>query len=1179
MLGVNKRKILDTAQKHLQKGALDKALREYNALLEADPRDTNVRLKIGDIHLRQGKPDDAVTAYLKVAEQFAKEGFDAKAVALYKLITKIAPKRLDVYEPLAELYQRLGLTSEAMMALQTAADVFQKEGKKREGLALLRKMATLDPGNTGTRLKIAELLWKEDLKDEALAEYDEVSAELDREGDFEGVVRVERQILELVPDRIDNRVRLARILVELDQLGEAQEELERVTIEQDDSVEGWEQLADVYQRRGNDKVDEAYRKLANLYRERGDDGRAREILQRFVAPEPLDGQTLSGQQPELETPDEGGVSLEAGGPDDPSVLETTGGTSPGGEATPPSLTGSEAAGATSVASSPSDGDSTGFAGQRTGSESTPDLGSSGVGFPRPEGDPAQLMAEAGVYLRYGKTTKAVACLEVILEQEPEHREAMVKLGDVLVESERDRAVDLFCRAAKVAHQEGDGASFAILRGRISELDEQAGSALEALESATPAQASSAEIPEFEIEIDDELELELDADTGAEAHAAAPTSESGDAPLELALEEDAPSLPMPEPPSVGELMGEVSSRQTPSGAETGQAGLSGSSSGEIEIDDLLEDAPPLDLGSDESQSELDVANELSLEEELTDESQFAIGADASLSQSGSAGPTASVAGEGVGEVSISFEPGESPVDAADGGVDVELGSAAQESVDDPAETSRAGAAASGVEASDPVSEANETTQPSFDSAVSSVSPTAVAEDLEEAEFYFQQGLHDDARGILERLLTVVPNHPQVLLRLGEIAEARGEGVEAASAAPTPSEETQSDEMALAFGDASDADDASMPLAASQADGATLADEAAASGTIGAEASGTEGPGRALDDPDAGGVGDAPEAVVASDDGDRDLRDEGSAGDLSSVDIAFDEDATAGAAQLALGADPGETLSNEPLSQDETLPVTGAHVGSHSMPSLETDDGMLSDGSDESFDLAAELSEVFEDEPLVGAGDSTLDASLGGTTREGFQAIFQEFKAGVAETLGAGHLETHYDLGIAYREMGLFDDAINEFRLSMQAPARRLDSLLMLGLCSFELGRYGEAIAHFEQGVAIPDAADSQLVALRFHLGEAYERSGDLERARQHFEQVAATDPDFGDVRDRIANLGQSGEATLGGLTGDTMGPGFETFDDLISSAELDDPDGDGDGGTTSGGTSRPGGRKRRKVSYG
>ena len=54
LAAINKRKVLESAQKNLQKGAVDKALKDYQTLLDADPRDANVRLKVGDLKLRLG---------------------------------------------------------------------------------------------------------------------------------------------------------------------------------------------------------------------------------------------------------------------------------------------------------------------------------------------------------------------------------------------------------------------------------------------------------------------------------------------------------------------------------------------------------------------------------------------------------------------------------------------------------------------------------------------------------------------------------------------------------------------------------------------------------------------------------------------------------------------------------------------------------------------------------------------------------------------------------------------------------------------------------------------------------------------------------------------------------------------------------------------------------------------
>ena len=151
-----------------QKGAKEKALKEYHNLLKRDPRDAKLRLEIGDCNRRWGQIEQAITQYSRVAEQYKDEGFDARSVAVFKQILNLDSKRYSAYVSLSELYQRMGLDSEALSALQTAADAHHQEGNTREALELLRRMATLDPTNTTSRLKVAELLQQEGLDDDAL---------------------------------------------------------------------------------------------------------------------------------------------------------------------------------------------------------------------------------------------------------------------------------------------------------------------------------------------------------------------------------------------------------------------------------------------------------------------------------------------------------------------------------------------------------------------------------------------------------------------------------------------------------------------------------------------------------------------------------------------------------------------------------------------------------------------------------------------------------------------------------------------------------------------------------------------------------------------------------------------------------------------------------------------------
>jgi tetratricopeptide (TPR) repeat protein len=152
-LALNKRKVLDAARKFVHKGAKQKALKEYAKLLKEGSRDAKLLLEVGDAHRRWGQAEEAISHYVRVADQYMQGGFDARAVAVFKQILNLDEKRYDAYVSLAELYQRMGLDSEAVTALQTAADGYHREGEKVQALELLRKMATLDPSNTTSRIK------------------------------------------------------------------------------------------------------------------------------------------------------------------------------------------------------------------------------------------------------------------------------------------------------------------------------------------------------------------------------------------------------------------------------------------------------------------------------------------------------------------------------------------------------------------------------------------------------------------------------------------------------------------------------------------------------------------------------------------------------------------------------------------------------------------------------------------------------------------------------------------------------------------------------------------------------------------------------------------------------------------------------------------------------------------
>jgi tetratricopeptide (TPR) repeat protein len=165
-----KEKLIDKAQKLIQKGYLDKAIVEYRAAADADPRDISIRLRIGDLYVKLNKKADAIKEYTEAARANAQRGFYLKAIAVYKQILKLE-ENLETHNKLAELYLKQRLIADAVGEYSYIVHWYESRGKTNEVLELLKKMADIDPENIGVRLKLADLYQKLSFGKDALAEY------------------------------------------------------------------------------------------------------------------------------------------------------------------------------------------------------------------------------------------------------------------------------------------------------------------------------------------------------------------------------------------------------------------------------------------------------------------------------------------------------------------------------------------------------------------------------------------------------------------------------------------------------------------------------------------------------------------------------------------------------------------------------------------------------------------------------------------------------------------------------------------------------------------------------------------------------------------------------------------------------------------------------------------------
>ncbi|HET7293533.1 MAG TPA: tetratricopeptide repeat protein [Vicinamibacteria bacterium] len=169
----------------------------------------------------------------------------------------------------------------------------------------------------------------------------------------------------------------------------------------------------------------------------------------------------------------------------------------------------------------------------------------------------------------------------------------------------------------------------------------------------------------------------------------------------------------------------------------------------------------------------------------------------------------------------------------------------------------------------------------------------------------------------------------------------------------------------------------------------------------------------------------------------------------------------------------------------------------------------------LDLGAELDSLFGaqaavEEPAPQAGGSSLGDA-------GLEEIFKEFKKGVDKQLGKEDYDTRYNLGIAYKEMGLIDEAIAEFQLAAKDEARLLECASMLGICFMDKGMPKLAMKWFEKGLETPNRRDEEYQALRYDLASAHEAAGDTQQALSLYTELYGQDANFRDVASKLREL--------------------------------------------------------------
>lgn len=225
-------------------------------------------------------------------------------------------------------------------------------------------------------------------------------------------------------------------------------------------------------------------------------------------------------------------------------------------------------------------------------------------------------------------------------------------------------------------------------------------------------------------------------------------------------------------------------------------------------------------------------------------------------------------------------------------------------------------------------------------------------------------------------------------------------------------------------------------------------------------------------------------------------------------------------MDVGGDDGDEADDLPLdpdAEDESAAQPEAPASETAAePAEPTEPAEPAASSTDYVDLG---SMIFGDEP---AEPKTTRFRVqyqepSGDENADFQEMLSQFKDKVSENLDASDVTAHYDLGTAYKEMGLLDEAIAEFQAALRASGEHLPTYEMMGQTFLEMGKNEAAVKSLERALTARTTIEDELVGIYYYLARAYEQLGRNDSAVEFYDRVFSLDINFADVTERLRAL--------------------------------------------------------------
>jgi tetratricopeptide (TPR) repeat protein len=245
-MAFDKAKVLKAAEKFLSQGKINSAIKEYRQIVDNDTDDLTTLNMLGDLYVRAGKKEEAISCFNRIAEHYSAQEFNLKAIAMYKKIERLRPHDPAIAYKLAELYATQGLVHDARAQYLVVADAYTRSGDNKRTLDVLHKIADLDPNNTEIRLKLADGYVKENMRGEAAEAFVQAANRLHQTNAFDKALDAYSKALQLVRDDRDALRGMLETHIARGTADEAAEVLERAVEGREDDQELVSMLARAY---------------------------------------------------------------------------------------------------------------------------------------------------------------------------------------------------------------------------------------------------------------------------------------------------------------------------------------------------------------------------------------------------------------------------------------------------------------------------------------------------------------------------------------------------------------------------------------------------------------------------------------------------------------------------------------------------------------------------------------------------------------------------------------------------------------------------------------------------------------------------------------------------------------------------------------------------------------------